>query len=41
MSQRTVRVSELVKRELGSIIGREFDFGDSLVTINSVNVSRI
>jgi ribosome-binding factor A len=39
MKNRVVRVCEIVKRELGSIIPREIDFGPLLVTISSVDMT--
>jgi ribosome-binding factor A len=39
MSQRLERVNALVKRELGALIDRDFDFPGVLVTINSVDVT--
>jgi ribosome-binding factor A len=39
MSIRKLRVNELLKRELSSIIAREITFTDALVTINQVNVA--
>jgi ribosome-binding factor A len=38
MSQRLLRVRELLKREIGSILARGYDF-DALVTINDVDVT--
>jgi len=39
MSQRTLRVRELLQRELSAILVRDFDFGGVLVTVNSVDVT--
>ena len=39
MSNRLARVSELLKRELGVCLEREFDFRDVLVTIHDVDVT--
>lgn len=39
MSNRLARVSELLKRELGVCLEREFDFKDILVTIHDVDVT--
>jgi len=36
MSQRLNRVNELLKREISSVIQREFEFKDTLVTITGV-----
>ncbi|MCH2060419.1 MAG: 30S ribosome-binding factor RbfA [Verrucomicrobiales bacterium] len=38
MSQRLLRVRELLKREIGTIISRDYSF-DALVTINEVDVT--
>ena len=38
MSQRLLRVRELLKREIGSILSRDYDF-NALVTINAVDVT--
>ncbi len=40
MAKRLDRVNELLKRELSSMIQREFQFKDSLVTITSVDVTQ-
>lgn len=39
MSRRSKRVGSLVKGQLGNIIFRELDFGNSLVTITAVETS--
>ena len=39
MKHRLLRVNELLKRELSSIITREITFGDGLVTLNHVDVT--
>lgn len=39
MKHRQLRVNELVKRELSSIIGREINFEGALVSINAVEVA--
>lgn len=39
MSKRLLRVSELLKRELGGYIGKEFDFPGVLVSIHDVHVT--
>jgi ribosome-binding factor A len=39
MKHRQLRVNELVKRELSSIIGREINFEGALVSINAVDVT--
>jgi len=39
MSQRLLRVRELLKRELSVLINRDFEFGGALVTINDVDVT--
>ena len=38
MSQRLLRVRELLKREIGTILSRDYSF-DALVTINDVDVT--
>ena len=40
MSKRLDRVNELLKRELSSVIQREFEFKGSLVTITDVDVTQ-
>jgi ribosome-binding factor A len=39
MKHRLLRVNELLKRELSSLIGRELTFENALVTINQVDVT--
>lgn len=39
MSNRMARVSELLKRELGQCLERDFEFRDVLVTIHDVDVT--
>jgi ribosome-binding factor A len=39
MSQRVLRVRELIKRELSTMLTRDFDFGGVLVTVNDVDVT--
>ena len=39
MKHRQLRVNELVKRELSSIIAREINFDGALVSINAVDVA--
>ena len=39
MSLRTLRVCELIKRELGVIVGRELKFDALLVTIRAVDIT--
>ena len=39
MKHRLLRVNEVVKRELSTIIAREFNFKDVLVTLNQVDVT--
>jgi ribosome-binding factor A len=39
MKHRQLRVNELLKRELSSLIGREITFENALVTINDVDVT--
>jgi hypothetical protein len=40
MKHRLLRVNELLKRELSSIITREVSFDGALVTLNQVDVPR-
>jgi len=39
MKIRLARVCEVIKRELGVLITRDFEFGGTLVTINSVDIT--
>ena len=39
MKHRQLRVNELVKRELSSIVARDVSFEGALVTINDVDVT--
>jgi ribosome-binding factor A len=39
MSLRTVRVCELIKRELGMIVGREMKFEAPLVSVRAVDIT--
>lgn len=39
MSQRVLRVRELIKRELGGMLQREIDFSGVLVSINEVDIT--
>jgi ribosome-binding factor A len=39
MKHRQLRVNELLRRELSSIVAREITFENALVTINQVNVA--
>ena len=39
MSRRQDRVNELLKREISNVIQRDFEFTDSLVTVNGVDVT--
>lgn len=39
MKHRLLRVNELLKRELSSLLVREMDFEDLLVTVNQVDVT--
>ncbi|MCB1062324.1 MAG: 30S ribosome-binding factor RbfA [Verrucomicrobiae bacterium] len=39
MSNRVARVSELLKRELGNLLERDFDFHGVLVTIHAVEMN--
>ncbi len=39
MSERMARVGELLKREIGSCIERNFEFREALVTVHAVDVA--
>jgi ribosome-binding factor A len=39
MKHRLLRVRELLKRELGEVLHRDFEFRDALVTVNDVDVT--
>jgi ribosome-binding factor A len=39
MSQRVLRVRELIKRELSTMLTRDFDFPGVLVTVNDVDIT--
>ncbi len=39
MKNRLVRVNELIQREVGSILQRDFEFPGLLVTVNSVDIT--
>ena len=40
MSRRMDRVNELLKREISSVLQRDFEFDGSLVTVNAVEVTQ-
>ena len=40
MSQRLDRINELMKREISSIVQKDFEFANSLVTISDVEVTQ-
>ncbi|MFT5905286.1 MAG: ribosome-binding factor A [Cryomorphaceae bacterium] len=40
MSQRLDRINELMKREVSSIVQKDFEFKDALVTISDVEVTQ-
>lgn len=40
MSRRMERVNELLKREISSVLQRDFEFDGSLVTVNAVEASQ-
>lgn len=40
MSQRLTRVNELLKREISTVVQRDYEWKDSLVTINGVEVTQ-
>lgn len=40
MNQRLERVNELLRREISTVLQRDFEFSNALVTINGVEVSR-
>ncbi len=39
MNNRLLRVRELMKRELGEILTRDFEFGGALVSINDIDMT--
>jgi ribosome-binding factor A len=39
MKHRLLRVRELLKREIGEVLHRDFEFRDALVTVNDVDVT--
>lgn len=39
MSQRLLRVRQLMMREMSDVIRREFDFGGALVTVNDIDLT--
>jgi ribosome-binding factor A len=39
MSHRVLRVKELIRRELGRILEKDFEFGGALVTIHEVDLT--
>lgn len=39
MKQRLLRVNELIKRELGVIIRKDFEFNNALVTVNNASIT--
>lgn len=39
MSQRVLRVRELIKRELSNLLSRDFEFGGVLVTVTDVDLT--
>ena len=40
MSQRLDRVNELLRREISTVLQRDFEFGGSLVTVNGVEITQ-
>jgi len=40
MSLRLTRVNELLKREIGSVVQRDYEWGGALVTVNAVEVTQ-
>ena len=40
MSRRTDRVNELLRREISSVLQRDFEWNGLLVTVNSVEVAQ-
>lgn len=40
MSQRLDRINELLRREIGTIIQRDFEFNGALVTVNAVEITQ-
>ncbi|MGE9269931.1 MAG: 30S ribosome-binding factor RbfA [Verrucomicrobiales bacterium] len=40
MSLRLTRVNELLKREIGNVVQRDYEWGGALVTVNAVEVTQ-
>ena len=40
MSQRLDKINELLRREISTIIQRDFEFGGALVTVNAVDITQ-
>lgn len=40
MSQRLDRINELLRREISTVLQRDFEFGGALVTINGVEITQ-
>ncbi|MBK1828953.1 30S ribosome-binding factor RbfA [Haloferula rosea] len=40
MSLRLTRVNELLKREIGGVVQRDYEWGGALVTVNAVEVTQ-
>lgn len=40
MSQRLTRVNELLKREISTVVQKDFEFPNALVTVNEVKVTQ-
>lgn len=40
MSQRLDRINELLRREISTVLQRDFDFGGALVTVSGVDITQ-
>ncbi len=40
MSQRLDRINELLRREISTVLQRDFEFGGALVTVNAVEITQ-
>ena len=40
MSQRLDRINELLRREISTVVQRDFEFGGALVTVNAVEITQ-
>jgi len=40
MSQRLDRINELLRREISTVLQRDFEFGGALVTVSGVDITQ-